>query len=538
MHLDLHHAESEAALSTQVCVVGCGVAGITVARRLLELGRSVVLLESGGLDYEPATAALNAGENIGEEYYDLEDARLRFFGGTTAIWGGRVAELDPIDLEARDWVPHSGWPVGWDELAAYYRPARRRFGIPETAAEAADLAAAGAAPPALDPELLSLGVWSFDRKFNRFVFGECKDLVGHPRCRIVTHATVTEIRLDSEGRRVERLVVGSLAGRRLEVAADDFVLAAGGLENPRLLLASRSVLPMGVGNAHDQVGRYFMEHPHARGGRVVGGGAWPLLKAFGRSHLLGEQELAGLIKPSAALQARAQVLNSSLTIAARQPAHAAEAWGMAAYNRIKHNVAPTRGGRTLWMATKKAAKWVQRRSDPARPWLLHKLGLRDVALLVRAEQAPNPESRVVLTDRTDPLGLPRLALDWRMTELDVRSVAILVEAVDKELRRLGLGRVETAPWLADPAGGWRTDPLISAHPIGGYHHMGTTRMSADPRSGVTDAFGRVHGVGNLHIVGSSVFPTSSWANPTLTIAALALRTADRIALATEAARAA
>jgi choline dehydrogenase-like flavoprotein len=190
------------------------------------------------------------------------------------------------------------------------------------------------------------------------------------------------------------------------------------------------------------------------------------------------------------------------------------------------------------MATKTAAKWVQRRTDPARPWLLHKLGLRDVALLVRAEQAPNPESRVVLTDRTDPLGLPRLALDWRMTELDVRSVAALVKALDAELRRLGLGRVEIAPWLSDPAGGWRTDPLISAHPIGGYHHMGTTRMSDDPRSGVTDAFGRVHGVANLHIVGSSVFPTSSWANPTLTIAALALRTAQRVAADTSAARAA
>lgn len=529
MHHDLHQAESAASLATEVCVVGCGVAGITAARRLLELGRSVVLLESGGLDYEPATAALNAGENIGADYYDLEDARLRFFGGTTAIWGGRVAELDPIDLETRAWVPHSGWPITWDELSAYYRPARRRFGIPETPTEAAELAAAGAAPPAFDPQLLALGVWSFDRKFNRFVFAECKDLVGHPRCRIITHATVTEIRLDPEGRTVERLVVNSLAGRRLEVTARDFVLAAGGLENPRLLLASRSVLPMGVGNAYDQVGRYFMEHPHARGGRVLGDGAWPLLKAFGRSHLLGEQELAGLIKPSAALQAQAQVLNSSLTIAARQPAHAAEAWGMAAYNRVKHSVAPTRGGRALWMATKQAAKWAQRRTDPARPWLMHKLGLRDVALLIRAEQAPNPESRVLLTDRTDPLGLPRLALDWRMTELDVRSVAVLVDTLARELRRLGLGRVEAAPWLADPAGGWRTDPLISAHPIGGYHHMGTTRMSADPRSGVTDSFGRVHGVANLHVVGSSVFPTSSWANPTLTIAALALRTADRIA---------
>lgn len=528
MHLDLHAGESAAELTAEACVVGGGVAGITTARRLLELGWSVVLLESGGLDYEPATAALNAGENIGETYYDLEDARLRFFGGTTAIWGGRVAELDPIDLERRDWAPHTGWPIAWRDLESYYRPARRMFGVAEEAAAAADLVAAGAAPPALDPSRLELGVWSFDRKFNRFVFAECRDLIAHPRCRIVTHATVTEIELDGGGRQVAGLKVASLSGRRLTVRARAYVLAAGGMENPRLLLASRSVAEAGIGNGHDQVGRYFMEHPHARGGRVLGRGVWSLLRAFGRTHRLGVQELAGLIKPSAALQAEKGILNSSLTIAARQPAGSAEAWGMATYNRIKHNVAPTRGGRAMWMVTKTAARWAQQRIDPARPWLLHQLGLRDVALVVRAEQAPNPESRVLLTDRTDPLGVPRVALDWRMTELDVRSVAVLVETLDAELRRLGLGRIDVPDWLADPAGGWRTDPLISAHPIGGYHHMGTTRMSADPRSGVVDPHGQVHGVENLFVVGSSVFPTSGWANPTLTIAALALRTADRI----------
>lgn len=538
MHLDLHAAHSDVAMTAEVCIVGCGVAGITTARRLLEQGRSVVLLESGGLDYEAATAELNAGENIGETYYDLEDARLRFFGGTTAIWGGRIAELDPIDLAVRDWVPHSGWPIAWKDLAAYYGPARRRFGVAETTPGVTEFAAAGGAPPTFDPQALELGVWSFDRKFNRFVFTECQDLIRHPRCRIVTHATVTEIALDPGGQRVRALKVASLAGRTLEVAASAYVLAAGGLENPRLLLASRGVARNGVGNDHDQVGRYFMEHPHARGGRVVQGSAWALLRTFGRTHRADGQELAGLIKPSARLQAERGVLNSSLVISARQPAHAAETWGMAAYRRIKHTVAPTRRGRALWMMTKTAAKWAQQRTDPARPWLLHRLGLRDLALVVRAEQAPNPESRVVLTDRTDPLGVPRLALDWRMTELDVRSVAVLVEAVDAELRRMKLGRVEAADWLRDPAGGWRTDPLVSSHPIGGYHHMGTTRMSADPKSGVVDAQGRVHGLSNLYVVGSSVFPTSSWANPTLTIAALALRTADHVAARTRALRAA
>jgi choline dehydrogenase-like flavoprotein len=104
----------------------------------------------------------------------------------------------------------------------------------------------------------------------------------------------------------------------------------------------------------------------------------------------------------------------------------------------------------------------------------------------------------------------------------------VVDVLRTELLHLGQGKVEPAAWLDDPEGGWKTDPFISAHRIGGYHHMGTTRMSDDPRLGVTDSYGRVHDVENLYIVGSSTFPTSGWANPTLTIVAPALRTSDQI----------
>lgn len=527
MHIDLNRYEGPAQRAAGICIVGCGAAGISIARHLLRLGHQVTMLESGGMDYEPSTANLNAGENVGEQYYELESARLRLFGGTTAIWGGRIAELDPIDLQARPWVPHSGWPLQWAELARYYRQARRIFDIPETPATVRDMRDGGVRVPFADSPRLEVGVWDFDRRFNRFQSDACRDLFAHPRCDIFTHATVTEVHLHPGGHCVERLSVRSLSGRSLTVTAEVVVLAAGGLENPRLLLASRSVAPRGIGNDYDQVGRYFMEHPHGRGGRIVGRGAWMLLNAFSRPHRIGSRELAALLKPGAAEQQRRGILNTSLTITARQAAHESQAWAMRAYSKIKHNVAPTRRGRALWMATKKAATWLQQHTDPLRPWTLHKLGLREVALLVRAEQAPNPSSRVILTSQTDPLGMPRLALDWHMSRLDVDSVAGLVDLLGEELARLGLGRVEAADWLRQD-GSWRTDPLISAHPIGGYHHMGTTRMTDSPRHGVTDGYGRVLGVENLYIAGSSVFPTSGWANPTLTVLALALRTADRI----------
>jgi choline dehydrogenase-like flavoprotein len=527
MHIDLDDGVP-AELETDSCVIGAGAAGITVARRLLAAGQRVVLVESGGLDFEPDTAALNVGANVGEPYYPLDHARLRFFGGTTAIWGGRCAELDPIDFVRRPWVPHSGWPISHADVAPYYASARKLLDLPEPASPV-DLAAAGAPLPAFDEALLRMPLWNFDDRFSRFTFAACTDLLQHPRCTILTHATVTEIVAHPSARGIRHLALRGRAGRNHQVRARHYVLAAGGIENARLLLASRSVMPMGLGNAHDQVGRYFMEHPHARGGRIVGPAAWTLLNAFGRKHRIGGSNVAALIAPAERLQRERGLLNTSLTIAGRRPANGQEALGMRAYQRLKHDLAPSRSARTMWMRTKRATHAVMRVSEPLRPWLLHKLGRLDVALVVRGEQAPNPASRVLLDSETDALGVPRVKLDWRMSALDTDSVAGLVEALGRETERLGLGRVEPESWLSDPSRAWRTDPLISAHAIGGYHHIGTTRMADDPRHGVTDGDGRVHGLDNLHIVGSSLFPTSGWANPTLTILARAQRTADIIA---------
>lgn len=527
MHIDLDHGVPNIT-HTQTCIIGTGAAGITIARSLLAAGQEVLLLESGGLDFEQATSALNAGFNVGQDYYDLEHARLRFFGGTTAIWGGRCAEFDPIDFRTRPWVPHSGWPIGPADLKPYYAAARRLLDLPEQLPTERDLASVGVSLPGFDPDRLRTRLWTFDERYSRFSFDNCQDLCGHPRCTIITHATVKEIVAHEAGRCIDHLDVRSLSGRRLKVRAQDYVLAAGGIENPRLLLASRSVMPAGIGNDHDLVGRFFMEHPHARGGRVVGDHAWMLLNAFGRKHNIDGVNVAALIASGERLQREAGLLNTSLTIAGRRPAHGSESLGMRAYQRVKHDMAPSRSARALWMRTKQAAHMVLRHSEPLRPWLLHKMGTLDVSLVVRAEQAPNPDSRVSLAEETDAMGMPKVKLDWRTSALDVDSVAGLVKALATEFRRLGLGRIEPASWLSDASRSWRTDPLISAHAFGGYHHMGTTRMASDPRRGVTDGYGRVHGIANLHIAGSSLFPTSGWANPTLTILALALRTADAI----------
>jgi choline dehydrogenase-like flavoprotein len=513
------------AVTADVAIVGSGAAGQATARRLLARGCSVVIIESGGFDHEAATADLNRGDSIGQPYYPLDHSRLRFFGGTTAIWGGRCAELDPIDFERRDWVAHSGWPIDPLELSPYIADARNLLGVSGADLDRiprSDLLAS------LSPKELAVRWWRFDPAFDRFTATHANDLLNAARCTVLTHATVREIVPADDAGSVERLDVCTPTGRRIDVRARQFILAAGGIENPRLLLSSNSILPNGVGNQHDLVGRFFMEHPHARGGRILAGADWRWLSAFAKRRANGV-EVSPTLTPSVGLQRREGLLNSSITVAVRRPPDSRHALVKRAYLYVKHNTAPTRRGRSLWKASKQLVRGYTGLTGALHPWLMKKSGGLDLALIVRAEQAPNPDSRIILTGERDATGMPRAALDWRLSPIDTDSISGLVRSLGREAARLGVGEVEPAPWLSGPDKRWVTDDLISAHPFGGFHHMGTTRMASDPRRGVTDAWGRVHGLPNLYVAGSSLFPTVGWANPTLTIVALAIRSADRIA---------
>lgn len=507
-------------IQTDVAIIGAGAAGLTVARRLIDGEREVTLLESGGLDFARESADLNIGENVGQAYYDLDEARLRFFGGTTAIWGGRCAELDPIDLERRDWIPHSGWPIEWDELQPWYAEARRLLNV-----DGARLA--GSWLQHADLGELEVDHWSFDPRFDRFAFRNHKDLIDHRLMTLVLHATVRQIVPTEDGRRAARLEVVAPGSRRLIVEAKTVVLAAGGLENPRILLASNHGHTSGLGNQRDLVGRFFMEHPHARGGRVVSATPWKLLDAF-RQRRDGLVQSAALLKLTPYTQRKRQVLNSAVTLAARPRANSVETPLKRMYLQARHSVDPTRAGRFLWQMYRRSGRAFTKLTGPIAPWMNVKRGRMDLAIVVRAEQSPNYDSRVVLSPSVDASGMPRIKLDWRLQDIDVRTVSEFVDCLERAFDSAGLGRVEKADWLKSFTSGWESDPLISAHPLGGYHHMGTTRMASDPRQGVTDAWGRVHGIDNLYICGSSLFPTCGWANPTLTILALALRTSDHI----------
>jgi choline dehydrogenase-like flavoprotein len=497
MLIDARDLPAGKELQADLCIIGAGAAGITIARELRGSGLSILLLESGGFDPEPAVTDLNAGQTGGTflatDGHYLTTSRRRVFGGTTSAWAGFCVPMDPLDMAKRDWVPNSGWPFGREVLDPFYVRASR---ILQIEPHAADLTRWGGTPRA--PLDLGSDAGIVTRLVHlspptRFGATYREDLVTAPDVTLCLHANALDLVPSATGGRLHHVEAASLKNNRFTVKARDYVLAAGGIENPRLLLQSRSVQPEGVGNDHDLVGRYFMEHPHLHVGFITftsPPGSLELYRQHTHDPLLGHDSL-GVLCPSPELQRREKILNASVQL---YPAPA---------SRLSEFV-----GGVGRMAAHTDAGFTAPAAEP---------GLVSVNLYARVEPSPDPESRVTLGSDRDALGQQRVVLDWRLPGGDSDSLRRTIVAFGRELGRLGRGRLFVRLTSAEP---WPSGSQ------GGDHHMGTTRMSADPAHGVVDADCRVHGLDNLFVAGSSVYPSAGFANPTLTIVALALRLAD------------
>ncbi len=519
---DAREIEDGTVLECDLAIVGAGAAGITIARAFAGGRAKVCLLESGGLEYEAAVQDLYKGVNVGLPYYELDVCRLRFFGGTTNHWEGRCRPLDELDFEARPWVPLSGWPFPRAELDPYYPEAQKLCQLGAFDYDPEAWLNSGQTLLPFDPTKVVSRMWQYSPPT---LFGEVyrAELERAGNIEVVLHANVVEIAAGEGAAEVKELEVATLDGRRLKARARLYVLACGGLENPRLLLVSRRQVNVGLGNQRDWVGRCFQEHPNCSGGRALvvdpaalsfytfgeGGGQAQGIKVVGSLSLSPER------------QAAAQLLNFDGLYTTDNIGDTGYAALRRIWNSAEHGTWPDDLAGDLWRALIDI--------DDTAAGLMGRLGIRQyradkTAFLMwsSSEQAPNPDSRVELGPEVDALGLPRIELDWRLSELDVRSLRAGYQVVAEEFGRTGVGRVRIDPWLDADVTTW--GPELE----GASHHIGTTRMSRDPAQGVVDPSSRVHGIANLYVAGSSVFPTSGSANPTLTIVALALRLAEEL----------
>lgn len=519
MIIDLEKIDGIKTIEADICIIGAGVAGQTLATSLKDTKLKIILLESGDKDFRRDIEDMSGGENIGLDYYDLKTSHLRLFGGTAAIWGGRCAELDGIDFEKRDFMRHSGWPIKKSDLTSYYTETFKQLRLEQPTGLWDKL---GHRRPEFDPDKIDSGLWVFDEKGERFA-NTAMDSLQH--CDIALNATVTDF-VTSETGEILSVQVKSLKNTSIKVKAKTFVLAAGAIESSRLLLAAGG----GLGNRHDQLGRYFMEHPHARGGEIITNNPAQALSILPRAIRHHGKRYAAYLRPAEALQRKAGILNSSLSLTLRRREGEKMESYRSAIGKMKHDLPSSKVWRSLYHGAKSLAVRGLELTDPWSSVLNMKLSgsKSGIFAVIRAEQSPNPDSRVVLSDDKDALGQPRANLDWRLQDIDRESVRVLMETLRDEFTRLNWGEVKPSEWLYDRSNIWKTDPLISAHPIGGYHHMGGLRMSSNPREGVVDSDCKLHDSPNLYVAGSGVFPTGGWANPTITIMALALRLGHHI----------
>jgi len=518
-------------IDTDICIVGGGTAGLVIAREFIGRPVRVCLLESGGRTTEPETQELTLGENIGQPYFPLETARPRIYGGSGTRWnipigperlGVRIRPLDPIDFERRDWVPYSGWPFNRTHLEPYYQRAQAicRVEPPTYRVEDWQDARDRKALPIADPDVQTV-IYKFAHS-EPFVRDYPNEVGQADNVTVCLHSNVLEIETNATGDSVTCVRASTLAGKQFSVRARTYVIAAGGIEVPRLLLLSDRTHKNGLGNQNDLVGRFFQEHPHFWSGVFV-----PNNSEFIRStalyndvHTVNNVAIVGKLALTETALRREKLLNQNIQFFWRDIAYpTVSAPGVIA---LKNLLFGRRNGESIGRQLATIVADADEIAASAWRQVRKRMGTEStVPAIVFAnmmEQIPDPESRVMLGRDRDPFGQNRVQLNWRISKADMSSAIRAQQIIGNALQKAGFGQFHQQ----------LQEPIPPDNTEGGYHHMGTTRMHDAPRQGVVNADCRMHGVGNLFIAGPSVFPTGGYANPVLTIIALSLRLADHL----------
>jgi choline dehydrogenase-like flavoprotein len=536
MFIDAKALPRNSVVRSNICIVGAGPAGIALATELRHCGLSVTLLESGGLNEEYSDRGQPASSSVFEGHRGLWTTRR--FGGNANRWlvdaglGAnhlRLATLSAADFEARAWIPGSGWPLTLEELKPFYARAQSWFELPQCG-YGPEYWESGDAPR-LPLQGSGLRTTMFQFADKAVVLARSRDLIGASGdITCYFNATATRLKMDEAGGRVTAVHVTPQPGHEVLFEADTVVLAQGGLATPQLLLASTDRHAGGIGNQHDLVGRYFMDHPLIFGGTFTPSSRKLIdrMALYDLRRLDGAPGMGHLQLTDQTLRGEPCVNLSGILFPRRSMSRRREI-GFRASQRVRD--ALQKRGRLrkrdilgmLYGLDGVAQQYNDRKRNPISHlgvggWSKagtpsHRLDHFEV--LHQVEQPPRYDNRVRLGEERDDLGNRRIEIQWRWHDQDIALFHKAQDILARELARSGVGTFN----IRRP---------LEIKTTSTTHFLGTTRMHDDPRCGVVDRNGRVHGVDNLFVTGSSVFPSGGYANPTLTIVALSLRLAERI----------
>lgn len=541
MLIDANEVSSGSVIQSQICIVGGGVAGIAMALEFEKAGIETVVLESGGYTRDEATSDLYRGASVGIPYDFADGTRSRFLGGSSNCWGGFCRPWDQSAFDHRPWVKDSGWPIGRADLDPFYERSHAVLQVPSnqyspdqwvgqagepTHGPAAPGQSRNASSYPFDPEKIEEIISQFSPPLK---LGEAyrEDLKQAKHIKLYLKANVVDIQCNPWGTTVESVKVRTLTGNNFTVQSKVFVLASGGIENARLLLASNRQQSHGIGNRYDLVGRYFGDHPRLYNGVVEFNEPYNRNPLFDiKFHCIVDKvnisgaDISGQMRIPYAVQKEHGILDAQMWFRSLYAGEGTDV--VRALYRMRQRV---RGKWSPFVGLGTDLGHIfSHPLDSLTYTVAHTTGsrklVRHVTMELICEPDPDPDSRVTLGDDIDSLGMRRAKIDWRLGQRVKDTVDTSFALLAQELEDKKIAKVKLGPRINDV--GWPEDME------GTYHHMGTTRMHDSPRQGVVDRNCQVHDMSNLFIAGSSVFTTSSSNNPTMTLVALALRLSDRL----------
>jgi choline dehydrogenase-like flavoprotein len=495
-----------------ICIVGAGAAGITLAVELARKGKKVLLLEGGGPIREDSSQSLYDSEIAGLPHRGIHTGRIRVKGGTTVRWGGQILELSPLDFSARTGIPESGWPFPKTELTSFYERALQLEGLANVersdAAVWRDLKLPFTQFDALESYLSR---WCPEPNFARL---HHKALRTHPNIHLWLHANAVE--LITEGDATTGLRCRTLSGIEATFHARRYIFCLGGIESCRFFLQPRAGgLPW---NRSDLLGRHFQDHIDCNAAGIHPHDLHQFHDLFDPIITRGFKYLPKLrLLPE--VQQNLGTLNIGSTMAFEDTGKVRM--------QAKHTIRNLLRGRISEVTRdnlRHTAKHI--------PMLLHqawryKIQRRAFAppevrifLRIHCEQEPTSQSSITLSDQRDPLGLLRARLDWQISERELETIRQYVVVAQRSLSSV-------ADVIPDP-------DLLSGNPNfltrcdDSNHHMGSMRMSTSDTTGVVDPNLLLYGLNNIYICSSAVFPCSGFSNPTHTVLALAVRLGDHL----------